>query len=167
MSEMVKESTDISLVNQDKESSLYNDKDIPIIRYQGTPPAHVLESVFIETIGQLRLSLLAIDPDKSSHTGLSDTVSRIRTLQGLLVRKLQPLVDSLEPIQTETLRPSHRIAREALMKLYDLAVETATWKIDDKLAESLGIELLSAVIETMGIVRKACVGQDKRMTEDG
>ena len=155
MPEMIKESTDISLVNQDKESSLYNDRPDSILKYQGTPPAHVLESVFIETIGQLRLSLLAIDPDKGEHTGLSDTVSRIRTLQGLLVRKLQPLVDSLDPIQKETLRPAHRIAREALVSLYQLAVETATWKIDDKSAETLGIELLSAVIETMRIVRKA------------
>ena len=167
MTNIIEENTDLCVTSTDNGSGLYNDTLDPVIRYQGTPPAHVLESVLFETIGQLRLSLLAIDPDKSSHTGLDDTVSRIRTLQGLLVRKLQPLVDSLEPIQSETLRPAHRIAREALISLYDRARLTATWKLDDNSAESLGIELLSATIETMEIVRSSCVGHDKRVNSRG
>ena len=159
MSDLIEESSDslcVSQIEGDSDSSLA--KPPKLLRYQGSAPAHVVESMLLETIGQLRLALLALSPEHAESTSIGSTQDRVRTLQGMLIRKLGPIVECMRDLQACTLRKSHQVSRQVLVDLYDLAASQASWKLDDKSSESLGIELLSETIRVMNVVRSACVG---------
>lgn len=150
----------VSVTDKEQETidGAIDSKPTELLRYIGSAPAQVVESALLETVGQLRLALLAIDPSKADQTSITTTRERASTLQGMLIRKLGPIVDSMRPIQECTLRPSHAISRSVLVDLYDLACKSGVWDLDDQSADALGITLLSETIQTMEIIRTACIG---------